>query len=86
MKKGYVKPQAAFETFEINTSIASGCDNKVSFGPGDEALGYKMCDEFKDSWEISAYAFGDTPAYANFYEEGGCECYLTAGDTLMFTS
>ena len=84
MKKSYIKPQAAFETFEINTSIASGCQIQVNLGPGDST--HDVCSDYDDSWgEFSMYSFGDEPVRTNFYPST-CDCYLDSGESLMFTS
>lgn len=84
MKKSYIKPQAAFESFAVNTSIASGCTTQVNLGPGD--VNHEMCKDYAGSWGgFSMYSFGDTPVQTNFYP-GSCDCYLDAGEGLMFTS
>ena len=89
MKKTYIKPQVIFEKYELNASIASGCTNIVNLGPGNDELGYNMCSEYDDSWEISLYSWqpGDNMdgMQTNFYPET-CDCYLDAGEGLMFTS
>lgn len=89
MKKSYIKPQAAFESFAVNTSIASGCTTRVNLGPGDSVLGYTECSDYQGGFEISLYAWqpGDhmSGTNTNFYPEN-CDCYLDAGESLMFTS
>mgnify|MGYP005808562777 CR=1 FL=1 len=89
MKKSYAKPQAAVETFEVNTSIASGCQFKVNLGPGDPDKGYQACDGYDPGFDISLYAWqpGDHmgPVQTNFYPDT-CDCYLDAGEGAMFTS
>ena len=85
MKKLYTKPMAVFETYELNASIASGCTNVVNLGPGDAI--HDMCSDYDDAWEISLFAWeeGDhmQGMQTNFYPES-CDCYLDAGEGLMF--
>ncbi len=87
MKKPYSKPQAVLEKYELNASIASGCTNVVNLGPGDAS--HTMCDDYDDAWEISLFNWeqGDhmSGMQTNFYPES-CDCYLDAGEGLMFTS
>ena len=89
MKKTYIKPQVIFEKYELNASIASGCTNIVNLGPGNDELGYSMCSDYDGSWEISLFSWqpGDNMdgMQTNFYPET-CDCYLDAGEGLMFTS
>ena len=89
MKKPYTKPMVVFETYELNASIASGCTNVVNLGPGDEVYGYTMCSDYEGSWDISLFSWeeGDhmQGMQTNFYPET-CDCYLDAGEGLMFTS
>lgn len=84
-----MKPQAIFEKYELNASIASGCDHVVNLGPGDDVYGYTMCDGYDGGFEISLFAWqpGDhmPGTQTNFYPET-CDCYLDAGEGLMFTS
>lgn len=87
MKKVYTKPRAVFEIFDLNASIASGCQQVVNLGPGNEI--HKMCSDYDDAWEISLFSWdpGDHMGgiQTNFYPET-CDCYLDAGEGLMFTS
>lgn len=83
MMKVYEKPSIEFEAYELNATIASGCDDKVSLGPA--APGYVVCDEYKEIpmtvTLFSAYQPGDAP----FYDES-CTCDLSSQGRNLFTS
>ena len=89
MKKAYTKPLIEIEAYELNASIAANCGNVVSLGP--EAPGKRVCDEFKDAFEVFAVipglgiqSTGGTP----FYSDGAanCDCYYSSGGGVYFTS
>lgn len=85
MRSDYVKPTIEFEEYELNTTIATGCDKKVSLGP--EIGGYKACEEYRDAF-IEGFAGSPMsldPSEQNFYENI-CSCYLSAGGETVFTS
>lgn len=74
MKKKYEKPTVVIEEFHLSESIATACENQVTFGPDDES---EVCGDFGfggGPFSISMYADGKIEP---FYD-GGCECYYTA--------
>lgn len=81
MKKYYEAPDFCVERFELNETIALGCSTVVSLGPGDAT--HVVCSEYGEIPEFRA--FSERMERSNFYE-GGCDCYLSSGDTALFTS
>lgn len=83
MKKAYNRPEVKIELFELNEKIAAGCTVIVDFGPDEGCRGYNDGNVPDD---ISLYNYRTTRT--NFYNsaEAGCECYMNAGDSVMFTS
>ncbi len=83
MKNGYERPMVTVEEYELNTAIATGCDNKVSLGPYDYEYNgtfYTTCSEYDQGTFDS-----ESPTVANFFPDG-CSCYLSAGGEIVFTS
>ncbi len=83
MKAGYEKPMLTVEEYELNTAIATGCDNTVSLGPMDyeyKGTYYTVCSEYDQGTYDS-----ESPENMNFFE-GHCSCYLSAGGETVFTS
>ncbi len=85
MKARYIKPTIEFEEYELNTSIATGCQEIVSLGPGD--LVYPTCKEYDQPLPpVSQSMFRSIePKPDNFYPES-CSCYVSAGTGTLFTS
>lgn len=84
--KVYEKPRIEFETFALNASIAAGCSNKVTFGPGIPGVIDKICEEYQrpsvqSTISLFAYEAGD-PA---FYEMN-CTCNESSVGDGTFTS
>lgn len=80
--KVYEKPRIEFETFALNASIAAGCTNKVTFGPGIPNVIDEICEEYqRPSVSLFAYEPGD-PA---FYEIN-CTCNESSVGDGTFTS
>lgn len=42
MRKKYSKPEIAFESFTMSTSIAAGCEMKTSLPSSEESCGYPI--------------------------------------------
>lgn len=87
MKKNYVKPMLVLEHYELDTSIASGCQRVISLGPepGDyNGTSYPVCKEY-EIIEFSNFKAAESPASnVSFFDS--CSCYLTAGGDSVFTS
>ena len=67
MKKAYVKPYIAVESFQLNAAIAASCSSSgyISIGRSENACGY---DEWSDNhWQ--------------FFNYDNCEVDLTDGAT-----
>ena len=78
MKAGYEKPVIEFQEYELNTTIAAGCQTIVSLGPGNDT--HPVCKEYEVDFGPQTYS-AERPI--NFYEDS-CACYLSAGvGTLM---
>lgn len=87
MKARYIKPTIEFEEYELNASIATGCQEIVSLGPGDEILGFITCSEYDQPLPPAPQSMfrSKEPEEVNFYENS-CSCYLSAGIGSLFTS
>ena len=89
MKKAYTKPVFSCEYFEVNTHIAAGCVNTVSFGPYDPTDPTRsVCRDYVDMFGYKPANVADGhrgPQNGNFHE-GACDCYLTAVQRGIFTS
>lgn len=89
MKRTYEAPALSVECFELNDKIATGCGTVVNLGPGDAS--HQRCDDsfpdIPDRFGAQAWKPGDhmSPIPTNFYPES-CDCYVTAGTSLLFTS
>ena len=102
MKKVYSKPTIEVEIYEINTAIATGCGQVVNLGPGNTlhktcdsyleqmdmgggvyAGDVYYTDQHPDCELDSNHL---SPAKMNFYDDGGCSCYLSAQGSTVFTS
>lgn len=90
MKKIYAKPVIEIEAYELSASIAASCESNVSLGP--EAPNKKVCDEFKDAFEVFSFIPGlgiqSAGAGTPFYSDGSanCDCYYSSGGGMYFTS
>ncbi len=83
MKASYEKPALLVEEYELNTAIATGCEEIVNLGPEDGTYNgtvYTACSYF-DTGTYDA----ENPTYMSFFE-GRCSCYLSAGGETVFTS
>lgn len=88
MKRTYEAPVLSVECFELNDKIATGCGTVVNLGPGN--ANYEPCedyypvipDQFGVQWKPGDHM---GPIQTNFYPDS-CDCYLTAGTGLLFTS
>lgn len=78
MKKGYEKPMIEFDEYEVNTSIATGCQTHISLGPGDDT--HPVCKEYEPDFGPYTRSLP-----LNFYEDS-CTCYLSAGVGTLMTS
>lgn len=90
MRKTYMKPVIEIEAYQLNASIAQNCGIVISLGP--EAGDKKICDEFKDAFEVFTVIPGvgiqTTGGGTPFYSDGSanCDCYYSSGGSLYFTS
>lgn len=78
MKKGYEKPMIEFDEYEVNTSIAAGCQTHITLGPGDDK--HPVCEEYEPDFGPETRSLP-----LNFYEDS-CTCYLSAGVGTLMTS
>lgn len=82
MKAKYEKPMIVVEEYQLNTAIATGCQEIVNLGPEDQ--------EYNGTYYVACSYFGEetfeaeSPAHMNFFET--CSCYLSAGGATVFTS
>lgn len=83
MKLTYIAPDLEVEHYELNTSIAANCGNKVSLGP--EVGSHAACKEFEGVWgdEFSISMFA---VPISFYDDGTCQCYYSSSGEGYFTS
>lgn len=90
MKRTYEAPALSVECFELNDKIATGCGTVVNLGPGDAS--HQRCDSYPyipDRFGVQDWNPGDHvgPIQTNFYPDSQiCDCYVTAGTSLLFTS
>ncbi len=83
MKAIYEKPALLVEEYELNTAVATGCQTLVDLGPEDHEYNgtyYTNCTYFENETFDS-----ESPQTVNFWENE-CTCYLSSGDTIIFTS
>lgn len=78
MKAGYEKPVIEFQEYELNTTIAAGCQTHISLGPGDDT--HPVCKDYEPDYGINTLSMP-----LNFYEDS-CTCYLSAGVGTLMTS
>lgn len=85
MKKVYEKPQFMFESFEMSTNIASGCQHtNVTYSSGQTGCGYQVGgDRFNNETtiftsEVSCEATQDDGVY-----NGICYHVPTAGNNIF---
>ena len=82
VKAGYEKPRIAVEEYQLDTAIATGCEEIVNLGPVEHEYNgtlYSVCSYFGQE------TFGaEQPENMNFFET--CSCYLSAGGATVFTS
>lgn len=84
--KVYEKPRIEFETFALNASIAAGCSNKVTFGPGIPNVIEKICEEYqRPSVQNTISLFAFEPGDPAFYEQN-CTCNESSTGDGTFTS
>lgn len=82
MKAGYEKPMIVVEEYQLDTAIATGCQQIVDLGP--------EAHEYNGTYYTACSYFGEetfdaeSPAQMNFFET--CSCYLSAGGATVFTS
>lgn len=82
MKAYYEKPKIEFEVYQLDTAIATGCQEIVNLGPEDKEYNgkyYSACSYFGEETFDA-----ESPAQMNFFET--CSCYLSAGGATVFTS
>ncbi|MCD7840255.1 MAG: hypothetical protein LUG46_06505 [Erysipelotrichaceae bacterium] len=82
MRDNYEKPMIMIEEYVLDTAIATGCETIMDLGPEDHEYNntyYTQC----SYWDTEEFDSED-PAYMSFFES--CSCYLSAGDTPVFTS
>lgn len=92
-KKKYIKPAVEIENYVLNMKVATGCgEGIINLGPGDEY--HDPCSDALFPTGTGNRTIGDTsweegdhvrPVKTNFYPES-CDCYLTSGDGIVFTS
>lgn len=87
MKKVYKTPVLEIERYKLDANIASNCGMVVNMGPQTEEHP-DFCDKY---YEItgdpipSMYSLSKPVYNIEFWEELGCDCYVTAGG-VFFTS
>lgn len=85
MKKTYVKPQAFYESFELNANIAYGCSKKANFAENQQGCGFYVVG--------AGYVFLEKSICADFTPPSGKDdgtvgaCYHNPTDAMkLFTS
>lgn len=93
MKKPYTKPVFSCEQFEVNQDIASGCKIILNFGGYDPTKknGWKsVCSDYVEMFgyttDVSPYTQNGIKPSCIPFNEGLCDCYLTAVGDAIFTS
>lgn len=71
MKKVYQAPLAEVEIYELNSSVASQCNEVINYA-------------VECAWNTTKAA--DRPHNINFDEENNCDCYTTGGEQGFWTS
>lgn len=82
VKANYEKPMIVVEEYQLDTAIATGCQEIVNLGPEDHYYNgkfYTACSYFGEETFDA-----ESPANMNFFET--CSCYLSAGGGTVFTS
>lgn len=77
---GYVRPAIEFETFELNSAIASGCGGQVSFSPISGSMDF--CDDYEEIPMPQTAARPMSRASNVIFNDGDCYCTVSStGDS-----
>lgn len=77
MKKAYKKPQMMFESFELSTSVATGCETKVDYNDDQSCQVY---DDNTGKWLFWEHCVSTLSARSSW-------CYdIPTGNNQTFTS
>ncbi len=91
MKKIYITPCVEIEKYELDKSIAIGCDPVIDLGPG--YPGETACKNWHENGdfgeEIPKISMYTDSGHKSFYDNVpncGCDCKYTAGNSGYFKS